>query len=86
MYWDFGNLEKMIFEKLRKEYHKNLLKHVLSIDKSGIPNNADRHSKISVALALGIIEAIRLSDPTSFSEFTENYLACQHFVQMDHPQ
>lgn len=60
MYWDFGNLEKMIFEKLRKEYHKNLLKHVLSINKSGIPNNADRHSKISVALALGIIEAMNM--------------------------
>ena len=57
----------MIFEKLRKEYHKNLSKHVLSIDKSGIPNNADRHSKISVSLARGILNAMHLEISTAKS-------------------
>jgi hypothetical protein len=57
----------MIFEKLRKEYHKNLSKHVLSIDKSGIPNNADRHSNISVSLARGILNAMHLEISTAKS-------------------
>lgn len=57
----------MIVEKLRKEYHKNLSKHVLSIDKSGIPNNADRHSKISVSLARGILESMHLEISTAKS-------------------
>jgi hypothetical protein len=50
----------MIFEKLRQEYHKNLSIRVLSIDKKNIPNNADRHSKISVSLARGILQAMNL--------------------------
>jgi hypothetical protein len=50
----------MIIEKLRKEFHRNLFKNLVSIDKTGIPNNADRYSKISVALAKGIIEAINI--------------------------
>lgn len=50
----------MLLEKLRREYHTELTKHVLSIDKKGIPNNADRHSKISVSLARGILEAMNL--------------------------
>lgn len=50
----------MIIEKLRREYHKNLATHVVSIDKGGIPNNADRHSKISVSLARGIFDAMQV--------------------------
>ena len=48
----------MVIKKLRREYHKNLIKHVISIDKNGVPNNADRYSKISVALARGILDEI----------------------------
>lgn len=48
----------MVIKKLRREYHKNLVKHVISIDKSGVPNNADRYSKTSVALARGILDEI----------------------------
>lgn len=51
----------MLLEKLRKEYHKSIFKQVLSTDKGGIPNNADRHSVISVALAKGIIGEIAIS-------------------------
>jgi hypothetical protein len=40
---------------------------VLSIDKSGIPNNADRHSKISVSLARRILNAINLEISTAKS-------------------
>ena len=42
--------------ELRTEYHRQICERVLSIDASGIPNNADRHSKISVALAKGILK------------------------------
>ena len=39
----------------RKEYHRKLLEEgVLTIDKNGIPSNADRSSKLSVSIALGI--------------------------------
>ncbi|MCU0286112.1 MAG: restriction endonuclease [Acidobacteria bacterium] len=48
----------MLLENLRNEYHKNLASTVLAIDKKGIPNNADRHSKLSVSLAQGIIDAM----------------------------
>ena len=39
----------------RKRYHESLLQEgVLTIDKNGIPSNADRSSKLSVSIALGI--------------------------------
>src|SRR3972149_1991315 len=44
--------------KLRTEYHRQICARVLSVDASGIPNNADKHSKISVALAKGILKQI----------------------------
>jgi hypothetical protein len=44
--------------ELRAEYHRQLFERVLSIDINGIPNNADKHSKISVALAKGILKQI----------------------------
>lgn len=47
-------MEALILQA-RKEYHKRLLEEgVLTIDKDGIPSNADRDSKLSVALARGI--------------------------------
>lgn len=47
-------MEALILQA-RKEYHKRLLEEgVLTIDKDGIPSNADRDSKLSVALAQGI--------------------------------
>ena len=47
-----------MFADLRAEYHRQICERVLSIDASGIPNNADKHSKISVALAKGILKQI----------------------------
>ena len=39
----------------RKKYHESLLREgVLTIDKNGIPSNADKSSRISVSIALGI--------------------------------
>ncbi len=66
----------MIIEELRREYHKNLAQDVISIDESGVPNNADRHSKTSVALARDILDeigietsGIKSSGQTSGKEF-----------------
>ena len=39
----------------RKKYHERLLQEgVLTIDKGGVPSNADRASKLSIAIATGI--------------------------------
>ena len=39
----------------RKKYHESLLREgILTIDKSGIPSNADKHSNLSKGIALGI--------------------------------
>lgn len=39
----------------RKNYHESLLREgVLTIDRSGIPSNADKSSKLSISIALGI--------------------------------
>jgi len=47
-----------MFADLRAEYHRQICERVISVDAVGIPNNADKHSKISVALAKGILKQI----------------------------
>lgn len=43
----------------RKRYHENLLREgVLTIDRSGIPSNADRSSKLSISIAQGIAKRL----------------------------
>lgn len=47
-------MESLIAQE-RKRYHESLLREgVLTIDKNGIPSNADKSSKLSVSMALGI--------------------------------
>ena len=39
----------------RREYHRKLLEEgVLTIDKNGVPSNADKSSRLSISIALGI--------------------------------
>lgn len=66
----------MVLEQFRAEYHKGVFEQLLSVDASGVPNNADKHSQISVELAKGIVETIALetagiktSGQTSGKEF-----------------
>lgn len=47
-------------EKLRREYHRQIFEQILFLGINGIPNNADKHSQISVALAKGVVERINL--------------------------
>lgn len=59
----------------RKKYHASLLQSVLTINKDGIPSNADKDSKLSVSIAKGIAENLesttgeRLAGQTSGSAF-----------------
>ena len=47
-------MESIIAQE-RKKYHESLLREgVLTVDKSGVPSNADKSSKLSVSIALGI--------------------------------
>ena len=48
-----------IVQKLRNEYHKNICNRILFIDSNGVPNNADKHSKLSVTLAQGIVNQLQ---------------------------
>ena len=48
-----------IAQKLRNEYHKDICNLILFIDLNGIPNNADKHSKLSVTLAQGIVSHLQ---------------------------
>lgn len=74
----------MSFDLLRKEYHKELSRTILQIDKNGIPSISDKHSVISVILASNIITQIgktkliqRQSGQTAgkiFEELTKKYL------------
>ena len=48
-----------LIAEARKKYHHELLSDgLLTIDKGGIPSNADRHSDLSVAIARGIADQL----------------------------
>ncbi len=51
--------EVSLFAEARKQYHADLLQSVLKMDR-GIPSNSDRGSKLSVAIARGIAEELKL--------------------------
>lgn len=80
-------------KKLREEYHRNLCKQIFYIDAQGVPNNADKHSDLSTAIAKGIVRRMNFpvgrkkpSGQTSgklFEELTENYLK-KAFEQLYH--
>ena len=65
-----------MISQARKEYHKKLLEEgILTIDKLGIPSNADRDSRLSIALAKGVAEsleaetAFKMTGQTSGAKF-----------------
>lgn len=47
-----------VFTKARLKFHAGLLKDVLTLDKEGVPTNADRHNKPSVKIARNIVDQI----------------------------
>jgi hypothetical protein len=49
----------VLFAEERKHYHERLLQEgILTIDKNGVPSNADKASKLSVRIAAGIAERL----------------------------
>lgn len=45
--------------KARKQYHHDLLsKGILTVDKNGVPSNADKSSKLSISIARGITDKL----------------------------
>lgn len=50
-----------LIAQARKQYHKDLLDSILTIDKDNIPSNADRSSKISISIAKGITDILLAS-------------------------
>lgn len=82
-----------MFAKLRSEYHRQICERVLSVDTNGIPNNADKHSRISVALAKGILSQIEhplnpiaVSGQTSgnlFEQITASFIEAS-FQELSH--
>ncbi len=43
---------------LRRAYHRQLCEQVLALDRNGMPNNADRHSRASKAIAQRLWQAV----------------------------
>lgn len=83
----------MELEVLRKEYHAAIINELLRLSEKGVPNNADKYSRISVALAKGILDQIatqtktvQLSGQTagkSFEKLTTSYLE-KVFKEINH--
>jgi len=63
------------FLEARKLYHATLLNSVLTVNKEGIPSNADKHSVLSTKIATGMADILqsnagqRLAGQTSGSAF-----------------
>jgi hypothetical protein len=82
--------EKAFFAEARRSLHAALLKQVLRTDDEGIPSNADKHSKASVSIAVGIMERLgaeaigaRLADQMAGSKFEE---ICKEFLEETFPR
>jgi len=73
------------FKEARKAFHAALLQATLTINSVGVPSNADKDSKASVAIAKGIAELLeaetkgeRIAGQTSGSQFEG---ICSDFVR-----
>lgn len=87
-------MKTTLTQNLRAHFHKSICDQILFIDSDGIPNNADKHSKLSVNLARGIarqlpfpMSAKKPSGQTSgklFEEVVKNYLmrAFRHIAHL----
>ena len=70
----------------RRAFHKSLLESVLTRNDKKVPSNADKDSKLSVALASGILDKLgvetigaRLAGQTSGSQFE---IICRNFLEL----
>jgi len=82
--------DEVFFSEARRSFHAALLKSVLRTDGKGIPSNADKHSKPSVKIAIGIMERLgaeavgaRLAGQMAGSQFEE---ICKEYVEETFPR
>lgn len=73
------------FLEARKAFHASLLKTTLTINAKGVPSNADKNNRASVAIARGICELLkaetigeRIAGQTSGNQFESG---CTEFVR-----
>ncbi|MCZ0945706.1 MAG: type II restriction endonuclease [Gammaproteobacteria bacterium] len=74
-----------VIPQARRDFHAALLQSLLLADAKGVPSNADKHSKQSVALSTGIIERLGLEQigdrlagqqaGSQFEELCKDYLS-----------
>lgn len=53
----------MTIETLRETYHLQICREIVYLDSKGIPNNADKNSNASKAIARGVFERITCNTP-----------------------
>lgn len=82
--------DEVFFSEARRSFHAALLNSVLRTDAKGIPSNADKHSKPSVAIAVGIMERLgaeavgaRLAGQMAGSQFEE---ICKEYLEETFPR
>ena len=75
----------VLFAEARRDFHAALINAVLQTDAKGVPSNADRYSRPSVAIATGIMEQLgseakgaRLAGQMAGSKFEE---ICVEFLE-----
>ena len=80
----------VFFSEARRSFHASLLASVLHTDAKGIPGNADKHSRISVRIAVGIMKRLgsgtfgaRLSGQMAGSKFEE---ICKEYLEETFPR
>lgn len=81
---------EVFFSEARRSFHAALLDSVLRTDAKGIPSNADRHSKPSVGIAVGILDRLgagavggRLAGQMAGSKFEE---ICKEYLEHTFPR
>jgi len=82
--------DEAFFSEARNSFHAALLKSVLCTDAKGIPSNADKHSKPSVSIAVGIMERLgaeavgaRLAGQMAGSQFEQ---ICKEYLEETFPR
>ena len=80
----------VFFAEARRSFHAALLASVLRTDANGIPSNADKHSKMSVSIAVGILDRLgagavggRLAGQMAGSKFEE---VCKEYLEEVFPR
>lgn len=76
--------KQALLTEARRAFHASLMGSVLTVDSSGVPTNADKANRASVAISKGIIERIgvhtdsdRLAGQSSGNQFEE---ICRGFI------